>query len=440
MPSKDKGDVPLHRPLGMDWWILPILALAAAAYYVLWRQAPSVTNDWGGYARVAKDIVKHLLPTALHLRTPGYPVLLVLTGSTDTPSRVLFLAQLLLHVSAVFLVIDLLRKSGFPRWVRLGCLLLMLLPPFVEPAAYALTETLSAFLLTAAVWLIAQREWSPWSTLGSGFAAGLAALTRPGYQLLGFALALALIVIRSSRRAISLAIAFCVTVGSFALYNAVRFGYPSITRGTGWHLSTKTATFLSGWKDERTRGYLIRVRDSMYSATHYPYGYIWHVSKDRLTELTGLEGKGLDNYMLSNNLKLIKSDPLAFVFEVGRSLAWIWMPDTSLSNFGSKYLWAAWTLLHFAVVALFFLQLTVAFGVALARRRTGSDSLVGAGLVYLVATTTIAYTVLISCAADVGTPRYLRPVDLLIVLVTTVGIRHWLRLRNAARIEIPAAQ
>jgi len=437
MPSNDKGNVPLRRPLGVEWWILPILALAAAAYCILWRQAPSVTNDWGGYARVAKDIAKHLLPTALHFRTPGYPILLVLTGSTDTPTRALFVLQLLLYMSSVYLMIGLLRDQGFPIWVRLAVCFLVLLPPFVEPSAYALTESPSAFLLITTVWLVARRGWGRWSALGSGLTAGFAALIRPGYQLLGLVIALALFAMGHRRKALGLALIFSVTVGSLAAYNAVRFGYPSITPATGWNLSTRTTTFLEGWRDERTRGYLVGVRDSMAGVwrSHFPYMYIWHVNKGRLTELTGLEGVALDNYMLSTNLRLIKSDPIGYLSEVGKSLAQIWLPDSNLADFGSKYLFAGWTLLHFTVLGLFLLQLTVALGVALTRRKADVHSSAETGIVYVVATTIIAYTVVASCALDVGFPRYLRPVDLLVVLATTIGMRHWQRLRNAARLE-----
>jgi len=256
-PSKKEVDTLHRRSDRVDWFAWLILALAVVAYFLLWRQAPYVTNDWGGYARVAKDIAQHLLPTEIHFRTPGYPMLLVLTGSTDVPSRALFLLQLLLHVTAVFLVVDLLRKLGFSRWVQRGCLLLMVLPPFIEPAAYALTESACAFLLSVTIWLIARKEWGYWSAVGSGFAAGLAALTRPGYQLLGLALALVMLAIGQWRRAIVLALVFLATVGSLILYNGARFGYPSITSATGWNLSTRTAMFLDEWSDGRTKEYWV---------------------------------------------------------------------------------------------------------------------------------------------------------------------------------------
>jgi hypothetical protein len=48
----------------------------------------------------------------LHLRTPGYPLLLLLTGSSQAPTRTLFFTSLLLHFASVWLLASALSCAG----------------------------------------------------------------------------------------------------------------------------------------------------------------------------------------------------------------------------------------------------------------------------------------------------------------------------------------
>src|SRR5574339_167049 len=74
-----------------------LFTAAFMAYAWLWPQAPVMEGDSPQYLEVARDLTDFRID-ALHDRTPGYPLLLVLTGSTETPTRALFYASLLLHV------------------------------------------------------------------------------------------------------------------------------------------------------------------------------------------------------------------------------------------------------------------------------------------------------------------------------------------------------
>ena len=59
--------------------ILLMIILAGLGYTILWNNAPYLAPDSQGYIEVAVDLLDGKLDN-LHHRTPGYPVLLILTN------------------------------------------------------------------------------------------------------------------------------------------------------------------------------------------------------------------------------------------------------------------------------------------------------------------------------------------------------------------------
>src|SRR6266852_872523 len=76
-----------------------LFAVAFWAYTTLWRHAPVMTSDSPSYLAVASDLVDFRIDH-LHYRTPGYPLLLLITGSGELPNRALFFLSLLLHFTS----------------------------------------------------------------------------------------------------------------------------------------------------------------------------------------------------------------------------------------------------------------------------------------------------------------------------------------------------
>ena len=95
-----------------------IFLISLVVYLIVWKNAPYLTFDSLSYMRVAQDLQDGRLDH-LHDRTLGYPLILLITQSTDHPSRSLFVFQLLLHFAAVSMVVSALYQHGFSKKANL---------------------------------------------------------------------------------------------------------------------------------------------------------------------------------------------------------------------------------------------------------------------------------------------------------------------------------
>ena len=260
-------------PVGTALVYTLLFAAAFCFYAVIWPNAPIAESDTGTYFSVAQDI-SNLHITKLHYRTPGYPLLLVLTGA----GRTLFFVSLMLHFAAVWLLGVVLYRAGLSEVKLTFFSVLLLLPPFVEPAGYILSETLTEAILVAAFvsfifWHLTKR--TIWILL-SAASIGYAGLTRPTYQLLALAVVgwfvvarLLLPMIQSRWRDLAKASLILVTssiliIGGYAYFNYRSFGYFGITPILGLSLSQKTVHVLERLPDEHAlvREVLIKARNA----------------------------------------------------------------------------------------------------------------------------------------------------------------------------------
>src|SRR5262249_6907906 len=141
------------------------------------------------YVVVARDI-RDWKFDQLRDRTPGYPLLLRLAGAAESPSRSLFQVSMLLHFSSIWLLACALRAAGLPEVMLQIFAFLLVLPPYVEPAGYVMTENLAQFVLALAVtclvfWFLSLK--SIWLLLAA-LAIAYSGLTRPAYLALAFAI------------------------------------------------------------------------------------------------------------------------------------------------------------------------------------------------------------------------------------------------------------
>jgi len=440
-------------PARVAGWYAAMFLSALVAYGALWNSAPVIDGDSAQYLEVARDLADGRLDQ-LHIRSPGYPAVLAITGSREAGTRALLYVSLSLHFVSVWLLAAVLCAAGVSALRLIAFGLLMTLPPFVEPAGYVMTENLAQFLLAAGlaglqVWFRNQRH--AWLIAGS-LALGFAGITRPVYQVLPLVLAGGLIVsgwtarkLFPSRRlvltsAASLVAGYLIVVGGLSLYNWSRFGYAGVSPALGFHLTTKTVRFVERLPDEYSavRAVLVRVRDEelvRHGGRHDATQTVW-AARDELAMVTGLDTPALSAYLVKMNLTLIARAPIEYLEDVARSLSSYWLPASgTLATFHSSILRWIWGVLQLTVVAIFFAQIVAIPSVKYfdarrtARRRgelppaPGESSILD--ITYLLTGTIVFYTMLLSCFLDIGEPRQRRPTDVLIVAMCFLGAQAW---------------
>lgn len=443
----------LPRPVAIGFLALALAVVVG--YTVAWREAPVEASDSAGYFAVAHDLADFRLER-LHYRPPGYPMWLRLLGFVEHhATKRLVAAGLLLYVFGLWTLTLVLQRLELSQRGLMLFVLLLSLPPFVEPAAYVLSENLAQFLLDASLvavvfWLWRRQSRYLWLA-GSILAA--AALTKPTYVLLAPALASSLALSaflfdlqtrRAARAGLLLIGISALPVAGFVLFNGYRFGYFTISPGNlAYSLSTKTVRLLERLPDEyaEAREAMIAVRDenlvergSSHTAEQY-----FPRARAAVAEVTGLEGEELDALMLRLQLRLIAEAPLSYLHHVGQSVVSFWYPSVGRINFGpSGLLHIFWAGLQILVVGWFGLQLFVVGGLgvfelsrrlAQGRLAVAASPLTGSRVtVYLLALCMIVYTMAVSCLVHHGDPRFRTVNDPLIVLLCFLGSSMWHRL------------
>ena len=441
-------------PNRIAWTYLALTIAGAALYGGLWRAAPVIDGDSAQYMEVARDVADFRLDH-LHYRSPGYPALIALTGSAETPTRALFFTSLLLHFASIWLLGLILHACGAGARQLTMFGVLLALPPYVEPAGYVMTENLAQFALVCglaglAMWF-ADRK-TGWLALAS-VAFGLAALTRPAYQLLAVVLAAGLVLLPESLRRVGIVHRDAVTagaalvtgavliVGGFCLYNRIALGYFGVVPSLGFHLSTKTSTLFERLPDEYSavRDVLVRERNAELTRAggrHDGTQTIWN-AREELGRVTGLDTAGLSAYLVGMNLALIRIAPDKYLEDVARAGSSYWLPVAGpLATMQSSALRWVWALLHAAVTSTFFLQACVLIGLcafAFSRRRrmpleaggTGIQATSIQTMSYLLGGAVVIYTMVLSCLLDIGEPRQRRPTDVIVLMMCFLAAQVW---------------
>ena len=442
-----------------------LFAISFLLYGTLWQNAPLMDSDSPGYQKVAQDLSDFRIDQ-IHLRAPGYPLLLLLTGSSQAPTRQLFFISLLLHFASIWFLASTLSWAGLTgRALKLFAVLLVL-PPFVEYAGYVLAENLAEFMLVAGfvsfvTWFVGRS--TIWLVI-SGVAIAYSGLTRPVYQLLAFALAGCLLFMPVLFRWVpfrcrdmikpSLVLIFTtvIMIGGYSYINYQKFGYFGTAYQLGFALSVKTLRVIERLPDEYStvREILLRNRDTVLvkrDITHTGYSYI-DAAIPELRDATGLQMPQLSKYLVRINLLLIAKAPLEYLREVLWAFCTYWFPSsTSLANMNSRSLQFLWAILHFGIMSLFAANLIALIGTTtyimmckrfvttrdttfITKIRLGHFQ----GFLYIFAGIFIIYSALIICLNGPGEARYRVPNDSLIVFMCFLGIHLWRRLINLAKI------
>jgi len=441
MAERTIGGLPIR--IAMLYVLLGLASLAA--YSILWPGAPVLDGDSSQYMEVARDLRDFRIDD-IHDRTPGYPALLVLTGSSVSPTRMLFYVSLLLHFVCAWFLALALHASGASTRALTAFGILLTLPPYVEPAGYVMTENLAQFALAAGLaglvmWFRARRVvW----LVAASVAIAYAAFTRPVYQMLAFALAAGLVLFPGAVRrlgltyrdavtaAAALVLGSIVILGGLCVRNFAAFGFFGVAPTLGFHLTTKTTSLFERLPDEYAvaREILIRERDAQLvkpGGKHDGTQAIWH-ARDELSKATGLSTPQLSAYLMKMNLRLIAQSPVEYLEDVGRAFAAYCFPAAgSLAGMGSSPLRWLWALLHLAVLV----ALMMSVGVFLRAMPARVPAPPHMSVAYLLAAGIVIYTMLLSCFLDIGEPRQRRPTDVLLLLMCFAAAHLWNRLRQS---------
>lgn len=438
--------------------LIGLFIVALAVYSLVWQRAPLMFPDSSTYMSLARDM-KHFTLSRLQERTPGYPLFLLLNSAEERPTRILFYSSLLVYFTTAGMLAYLLSLLATPRMLIVLFLGIALLPPYVEPAAYVLTETLSQFLIVAAylsllLWLAGKRNL--FLALFS-IASTAAAFVRPTFQALAPFLAVCVLICFAARcnfrmslrrMLISLGIAIVLPLASLTAYayiNYLKFGYFGTSTMSAFSLSHKTVSFLEELPDQYAdiRDILLRHRDAELLkpfSDHTAQMTSWRAIGE-LRSHYGNDERKVVTRLADASWYLIKTKPLSYLVECVKSLGVYWLPnETILSNGSSGRLRTIWAALQLAVIGFFVLQVFAVSGIEVmwlslaaakpAFRPTLSPQLQLTMCAYLIGSGIIVYTAVISCFFGIGLPRFRTPTELLIAATSLIGYVIWRDVRR----------
>ena len=428
-----------------------VVALAALLYFHAWSQAPVPTNDTPGYQAVAHDILT-LHFAGPRLRPPGYPLLLLATGSADHLNRRTFAASLGLYFASVLLLYRLLMRCGTAAWLTWIFLLVALLPMYVETAAMAVTEVLTGFLLTLAVVQAVEGavSGSPWRFLASGAALAYAGLTHPLFLTAFIPVLLAAALLRwplrwtrigarqTVRGVICLSSYPLLAFAALFLFNSLAYDYRGISPFAGMTLCAKTANFVERLPASYGEARTVMIKDRndalINGKSHTAESYMWQ-ARQSLMQVTGLDAVAVNALLLKMNWDLIKGSPLLYLNAVGHAIANFWMPRT-FSFTHSQWLRLGCAVCSAVVILVWAMVFTLLGACAVlmlrgcyrsSRRQapglSGTRSFLTGAAFQVIANSMICWTCLISSAFSIGEIRFRAPVKLLLLALAAHGLQ-----------------
>lgn len=409
-----------------DRLVVAVCAVGSALAAVAWRATTRPMGDTPTYQATAA-ILRDGWPT-LTERGPGYPLLLLATGSSHGSTSLLFLVQLAMHVTTIVLVVDIARRAHVGRAGRLVIAVLLFAPAVLLRVVYEGSEALAALLLTTVFWLLLTPPRAGrriWWALALGVLCGTAALGRPNFAVLFVPVAVLAAVPRSARprwrTAALVALPAIVLVGGYSIANGVRFDSFGLTPLTPYHLNSKTAPYVEELPAsyEPARTVLIEERDAalLRGESYAPDNYIW-VARPRLEAATGLRGRALDRYLMQIDLELISHNPFAYVDTVKTaSSAYVEIDSQpAILGLGRPAAWAQQGI-HLVLLLVFVAALAVIPGLALARQ-IPHDRLWPLVVGVVIAAATWLPVVL----TETGTARLRAPSEPVLALVLVLAI------------------
>jgi hypothetical protein len=441
----------------LNLFFAALLLVAGIIYVFIWPDAPvRVVGDTDEYIWTAKALQSGNLPRPLD-RVPGFPALLVLTGS----GRPLYFVLLFFHLASIALLLYLMQRLGVSSSRQILFALVGLSPGVVSVlCGYIMTESMTEFVLVLsfvlfAFWFI-ERKYS--MLVPASILLALSALVRPSYQMLFVPVAVLILLmpgVKKFKSAVVVVAASAIIIGSYVGYNGTRFGFYGMTPLIGFNLCTRTARVLERLPEGPIRDILTRYRnDSLVNGVsktgvmyiwkgYYPDMY-WPPSMEQakgkgaipeLMAVTQLNKAELSKKLQKMNVRLILSAPLEYIRDVGAAAITFWFPEsTPIAHFGSRKFQLLLGLIHAIVFSIFLIQ--VAFIISMmalllvnrefrTQLKTLRTIIWQNFFILILSLVYVLYTFAVSTFVEVGNPRYRAPVDLLIfffVFTFSIGI------------------
>ncbi len=437
----------LGKPAQGSRWVLGLVLISLVAYGYLWRTGPLRGGDTESYLEVARDLSDWRLER-LHLRPPGFPVLVALTGSADELNFTLVAVQLALLGVALYAGRVLLRDLAVSTWVQWLFVGIGLMPHVVQVADYGQSESLAQSLLTLGFVAYLRGAYLQ-SGMGSVALAsllfGCAAITRPVYVVTSLVLAIATgalafvrtwadIRTRLLGAALVVPLGTLIIVAGFGGWQKARFGSSSSPL-LAMSLSVQMAPYIESLPEDYgpVREILLRHRDIglLKERHHFPQGYVFTVWPELVGHFDGDEAAAT-RALQRANLEIIRRETRVFFTRAWAAFAryWEWylLPVPGFSYWPVKGLMV---LIHSATVvvfwSLFWTAAVVGLSVILPGRRSplSWDSSLSNWpilVAWALAAAVVLSAATVQSVLGVGHPRYRLPTDQILVMGVCLGL------------------
>ena len=413
------------------------LALIALVWLVsrvglLLSYSPGIDPDSETYLLLARQIAGLDFTDYNGQRTPGYPILLLATGSNPL---LIWIIQSLMSLGTAILLFLLARAHGSSRALALVIALTYLLvlnTLFYESAV--LTETASAFLLVLVSYLFlkaVRQGMTPLSATGLGLAVAALVLTRPQYIFMIPLIGLLAGCLRGRRWLAILAfmIVSSLPVIGWMNFNKHQIGQFSLTSLLGYNLSNHTGAFMEKASDEHSlfRDIYVKYRDEKMRETGGHQMTIFR-ARDELKQASGLGEVGLSARFQRISVELIGQNPMLYGVSVAKAWASFWAvprygqrQNIHGGTLATAFDWI-WKIQHPLLRLLNAVFLVCSALLALQMLRTWKQGIGDSAAPAFMATVVLATSVVQALAEYGENPRYFIPSQPLVIAATALAL------------------
>jgi len=294
---------------------------------------PSFCPDSGGYIELAKKITTGTLFGYNGLRTPGYPLLILLMGSNY---KLVVGLQILMDALSCYFIYDIIKKYN-PLVALLASLYFFTLVNVIMFSLAILTESATQFFLIFAIWLI--ERYQIYKLAASYLASALVAFllmvlffVRPMFIYVTPILAFFMLFYlkRGNIAKASGKILLILTLPFFSYFgwnylNYLNNGWFTPTTFLGINLSQNSVSFFDDVPDEHheIRDIYIKYREKARKTDGNEAVAIWR-AHDELIEKTQLSDVELSHKLAIICKPLIKSHPKEYGIQVVKNWSLFW--------------------------------------------------------------------------------------------------------------------
>ncbi len=446
------------RPAGVDRGLL----FLSSATYMMRGEANPVTQRAPLYSALLASLGSVMgaggAPTQEVARQFGSPTRSPVSTVFLQPPflRIVLWVNICLFAATALLTGSIMKRLGLSAPVRLAALGMYLVVSVGTPVDYVHELVLSQLLLAAASFFLVKSLHAPavaaGLTLAAGLCAALAGLSRPTYQVLGFALAVFFIALGFAlrqrvmflKRALLVVLPSVALIGGWCAHNAVAHGFFGVSSVLGSTLGAKTALYVeratASFPDLAPAFIEIRnhelVRSQEHTAALWAGGAANVLMRER-----GMTFVQANQYMARVNADLIRRSPMRYSVSVLTGIVqhlWSNTPDLPVAirlPLAAVELSIIWLfVLSMAVWLIFHLLLRLGIVTNPASGKWEPRDSVIAVLLGI-----FACSVVLTCAVEAGRPEHRVPVQFLMPLLLAAAA-HRLWTARTARATEPAVK